>query len=312
MRSGNFRDIVISVVIFGIGFFSIYALTSKIEGARPPLPKGYEDSDLTVEGGRLRGYSFGAEGLVADWYWMRALQYLGTKMVESEMNPGMDLRPLNPRLLYPMLDNASTLDPRFMTVYTYGATVLPEVDPQQAIRLTEKGIEHNPEQWRLYHFLGFIYWELKDYPKAAEVYERGSRLPGAPNWMSMMAVNMKGEGGSRDTAKQVYSRVYDQAQDEDTRSFARARLLGLDSLDEREAIDEALANFTAKNNRCPASWREAFPLIRQVRSKAGKELRFDSSTLAPVDPSDVAYVLMNEGKCEAAIDVHQSKVAILK
>jgi tetratricopeptide (TPR) repeat protein len=312
MGSQNFRDIVISAVIFAVGVFSIYALTSKLEQIRPPLPKGYEDSDLTVEGGRLRGYSFGAEGLVADWYWMRALQYLGTKMVEAKTGPGVDLKPLNPRLLYPMLDNASTLDPRFVTVYAYGATVLPEVDPQEAIRLTEKGITNNPEQWKLYHFLGFIYWELKDYPKAAEVYDRGSRLPGAPNWMRMMAVNMQGEGGTRETARQIYGQVYDQAQDEETRNFAKARLLGLESLDEREAINDVLANYAEKNGRCPANWREVFPLIRRVRSKAGKELRFDSSTLAPVDPSDAAYLLVNEGKCEAAVDIHQSKVANLK
>ena len=312
MRSQNFRDIVISVVIFGVGFLSIYTLTSKLDATRPPLPKGYEDSDLTVEGGRLRGFSFGAEGLVADWYWMRTLQYLGTKMVEAEMMPGMqDLRPLNPRLLYPMLDNASTLDPRFMTIYNYGATVLPDIDPQQAIKLVEKGIKNNPDQWKLYHFLGFIYWEMKDYPKAAEAYERGSQLPGAPSWMRMMVTNMRSEGGSRETARQIYTQVLNEAQDDETRNYAQARLVGLDSLDERESINSALSAYSEKAGRCPANWREAFPLLRSVRSKSGKDLRFDSSTLAPVDPSDVPYLLINQQKCESALDIQHTKTANL-
>lgn len=311
MRSRNFKDILISVAIFGVGFFSIYTLTSKIERARPPLPAGYEDSDLTIEGGRLRGYSFGADGLVADWYWMRALQYFGSKLVNAGMTPGTkDLRPLNPRLLYPMLDNASTLDPRFMTVYQYGAMILPDIDPQQAIRLTQKGIEHNPDQWRLYHYLGYIYWELKDYPKAAEAYERGSQMPGAPIWMRMMKSNMESEGGSRETARQVYTQVLNGAQDDETRTFATARLLGLDSLDERESINEALSASREKNGRCPASWREAFPLLRSIRSRTGKELRFDSLTLAPVDPSDVPY-LLDKQTCESTLDIQKTKAANL-
>ena len=312
MRPQNLKDIALSLVIFGLGFAALISLTSKIEAIRPPLPAGYEDSDLTVEGGRLRGYSLGAEGLAADWYWMRALQYLGTKMIETEMHPGMDLKPLNPRLLYPMLDNASTLDPRFMTVYIYGATVLPEVDPNQAISLTQKGIDHNPNEWKLYHFLGFIYWDLKDYPKAAEVYERGSHLAGAHNWMHMMSVNMRSEGGSRDTARQIYTQVYNEAQDEETRGFATARLLGLESLDEREAINTALAAFVEKNGRCPADWREAFSSLRGAKVNRRKELRFDSATLAPVDPSDTPYILLNEGKCEVSLNIQQSKAANLK
>jgi len=309
MRSKLARDLLLSAVIFGLGFAALFALTARIEAVRPPLPAGYEDSDLTVEGGRLRGYSFGAEGLVADWYWMRALNYLGTKMVDAGFGPGMqDLRPLNQRLLYPMLDNASTLDPRFMTIYTYGATVLPDIDPQKAIDLIQKGIANNPDQWRLYHFLGFIYWEQKDYAKAAEAYERGAQIPGAANWMTMMASNMRSQGGSRETARQVYAQVLNEAQDEDTRKFARARLLGLDSLDEQDVIKAALGVFEKQTGRCASNWRELMPVLRSGQIAGAQKLRTNKNGEL-IDPSDTPY-LLERSDCSVRHDRNNSKVAI--
>ena len=309
MGSKFIKDILISIVVFGLGFAALFVLTSRIEATKPPIPAGYEDSDLTVEGGRLRGYSFGAEGLLADWYWMRALNYLGGKIVGAGGFAMVhDLKPLNPRLLYPMLDNAATLDPRFMTVYTYGATVLPDIDPQQAIALTEKGIANNPDKWRLYHFLGYIYWTQKDYQKAAEAYERGSQLPGAANWMNMMASNMQSQGGSRDTARQIYTQVLSEAQDDETRIFARARLLGLDSLDEQDVIKEALDKFQKENRRCAASWREFTIWLRSSRVAGAERLRINRN-FELVDPSDTPYILDSE-KCTVRHDRTNSKIAI--
>jgi len=59
------------------------------------------------------------DGLVADVYFMRALQYIGNKLVKTnieEINIE-NLRPLNPRLLYPLLDKATDLDPNFIAAY---------------------------------------------------------------------------------------------------------------------------------------------------------------------------------------------------
>jgi hypothetical protein len=309
MNSKNIRDAILSAVIIVVGFGAVYWLKPQIEAARPQLPAGYEDSDLTLEGGRLRGYSFGADGLVADWYWMRALQYLGGKVVSAGGFAMVhDLKPLNPRLLYPMLDNAATLDPRFLTVYTYGAMVLPDINAQQAINLLEKGIENNPKEWKLYHFLGYIYWQQKDYQKSAEIYEQGSQLPGAPSWMRMMVSNMRSQGSSRETARQIYTQVLNQAQDEETRIFARARLLGLDSLDEQDVINEALKSYQSSTGKCPASWKEFIPWLRSSRIDGVERLRINNAQEL-IDPSDTPYVLMGDS-CTVKHDRRFSKVAI--
>ena len=39
--------------------------------------------------------------------------------------------------------------------------------PDLAVELIERGIRANPDQWRLYYDLGFVYYfDMKDYPKA--------------------------------------------------------------------------------------------------------------------------------------------------
>src|SRR5690606_26718851 len=167
-----------------------------------------------------------------------------------------DMRTMNPRLLSPHLDNATDRDPHFVTAYSYGAVVLPAIDPAKAIALTEKGIANNPDEWRLYQYLGYIYWRTKDYKKAAEGYERGSKIAGVPPFMKMMAAVMLGEGGSRDTARKMYEQMAADPGDEQTRKTAEIRLQQLDAFDQMDAINEAL-----KAAGCPRELKSVMPAL---------------------------------------------------
>ena len=287
----NARKSVVSVLIIIVGLASAFFLTRYIEHKRPPLPHGYEDEDLTVEGSRLKGFVFGAEGLVADWYWMNSLQYIGNKITAVGLdNLNLDdLTPLNPRLLYPYLKNATDLDPRFIAPYSYGATILPAIDSQQAIALTEKGIANNPNQWRLHQYLGYIYWRQKDYEKAAEVYVQGAAIPGSPAFMKMMAARMKAEGGSRDTARAMYGQILAESQDEVSRQNAELRLMQIDSFDDRDMITAALTQFRDATGRCPSNWQELLPTLQKQRAVGHEPLIDRSNNL--VDPSGAPYSL---------------------
>ena len=302
---------MISIASVICGFAAVFFLSGFLEANRPALPDGYEDEDLALQGAKLKGYALGFEGLIADWYWMKSLQYIGDKLYTSKVEINIDnLKPLNPRLLYPYLDNATTLDPKFMGVYEYGATVLPAIDKEQAIAFTKKGIADNPNEWRLYQYLGFIYWRLGNYEEAAKVYEEGSQIAGAPDFMRLMAAKMKTKGGSREIARDIYRQMTEEAKDPQSKEISALRLLGIDSLDERDAIQQALDEFKLKNNRCPADWREIFPSLKNLKVLDGRPLRFDKS-LSPIDPTDAPYLLKNQdGKCEPAIDLETSKLPV--
>lgn len=308
-KKRNFvRSFALPLAVIVFGFAGVYFLSGFLERTRPALPENYADEDLALQGARLKGFSLGFEGLIADWYWMQSLQYLGEKIIQNpNVKTNLDnLNALNPRLLYPYLDNATTLDPRFLSVYEFGATVLPAVDKEQAIKLLEKGIVDNPNEWRLYQHLGYIYWRLGNFEKASEIYAAGAKIPNAPNFMQMMAAKTKTEGGNRDTARIIYRQIFDQAQDEQIKENARLRLLQLQSFDERDAVRAVLQIFKEKNNRCADSWHEILPLLQKLKLPNNEEFRVDKSDNL-LDPTDSPYTLDKE-KCEAQLNYSSTKI----
>ncbi len=241
---------------------------------------------------------------------MRSLQYIGEKVVKSsnETLNIENLTALNPRLLYPLLDNATTLDPQFLEVYAYGAVVLPAIDKEQAIKFTEKGITDNPSEWRLYQQLGYIYWRLGNFEKAASVYTDGARIADAPPFMSLMSAKMKSEGKSRDTARAIYQQMVAESKDTQVKDNAALRLLQIDSFDERDAIHSALQTFKNKNDRCASNLREILPLLQNVKLPNGKEFRIDASENL-VDPSGAPYILDKEN-CDVLLDKEKTKIPL--
>lgn len=296
------RTVVLGALI-AAGFGAVIALTGPLERIKPTLPETYSDSDLSMNGSRLKGFAFGMEGLLADWYWMRALQYIGDKIIEGRKTGNIDiedLTSLNPRLVYPMLKNATDLDPHFIGAYSYGAIVLPAIDKEKAVLLAKTGVENNPDDWKLYQHLGFIYWKLGDYANAADAYERGSQVAGASPFMALMAAAMRTEGGSRATARAIYTQMLAESADEAVRITAERRLMELAWLDEKEAINAALATFREQNGRCAASFAEIGPSLLKVSLPDGGQFRVDRSNRL-VDPSGVPYRL-DQQQCVVRLD----------
>ncbi len=292
----------ISLAIILCGFAAIYGLSNFLEHARPPVPEEYIDQDLTLQGAKIKGFTLGMEGLIADYYWMQSLQYIGTKFNLSgdEKVNISDMRKYNLRLVYPYLDNATTLDPHFMAAYEFGAVVLPGIDGEQAIKIAQKGIRNNPDNYRLYNHLGYIYWQSGNYKKAAEVYAEGAKLKDAPQFLTLMAASMQNQGGSRETARQIYREMFEQSTDKQTKELAELKLSELDWLDERDAINPVLENFKTKNGRCANDLSEIFPLLQNVNLPENKEFHIDKNQKL-VDPTGVAYVL-NEEKCAVKLN----------
>lgn len=282
---------LLSLVVLGL-FGAVATARWREEHTRPSNLVPAEEQ-LYVKGPAARRMSLAFNGIIADWYWMRSLQYVGRKALTHEKIRIDNLSELDLKLLAPLLDTASTLDPKFMAVYEYGAVVLPTVsdkdNDEDAIALLKKGIAANPDSWRLYQHLGYIYWQRGDYMAASEAYGAGSRLAGAPAWMKTMELNMRARGSSPQLAREIYERMRVEAGDEQVKSFAEYRLAQLDSEEERARIRNVLQAYAARNaGRCPASWRE---VSQQLRA-AGLPLDANG---APIDPTGLPYVLTEQG-----------------
>jgi tetratricopeptide (TPR) repeat protein len=286
--TGN--DAVLVLIVL-IGLSSAVGLSRWIDGHRPATDSTVDEEQLYLNTATVDRASLGFKGLVADWYWMRALQYVGRKFISLDENVQLDdLGQLNLKLLAPLLDAATTLDPQFMEPFQYAAVVLPHYDRDAAIRIIMKGIAANPSAWRLYQNLGFIYWQEKDFNAAREAYAKGAAIPGAPIWMEAMKARMAGEGGSRDTAREIYKQMYEQAADDKVKEMARRRLMQLDFMDERDGLRRIMTAYKARSGRCPASWRELEGVLRAFKIKV-------DAAGAPFDPSGVPYDLIQD-KCD--------------
>jgi tetratricopeptide (TPR) repeat protein len=283
---------LIFVLVAGLGASA--ALSRWLDARRTDQTKRFAEEQLYLSGPAAKRLTLAFNGLAADWYWMRSLQYVGRKIVNyQDTHDGQlmftNLSSLDLRLLGSLLDVATTLDPQFIPVYEYGAVILPEINPDQAIALLNKGIAANPASWRLHQHLGYVYWQRGEYTKASEIYAAGAKLPGVPAWMAAMSARLKADAGSRDAAREMYRRLYETSDDKTVKEMVVAHLMRLDWLDDRDEITRALTEFRTRFGRCPTSWRELVPSFRSTT------LRIDPSNGTPVDPSGVAYRLTNDG-----------------
>jgi tetratricopeptide (TPR) repeat protein len=266
---------------------------------RTRAQKQVSDEPLYVSPATAKRLALAFNGLAADWYWMRSLQYTGGKIVAYEdANPqAFTLADLDLRLLPSLLKTSTALDPQFIAPYEYGALVVPEVSTDEAIALVNSGIANNPTAWRLHQHLGYIYWKRKEYQKASATYAAGARLPGAPAWLAAMGARMSVEGGSRDAAREMYRHLYESSDDPAIKEMVEKQLMRLDYLDQRDGIRNALSAYKTANGRCASSWRE---VANQLHALG---LTLDPKTGAPLDPSSTPYELIKNG-CDVGLDIN--------
>ncbi len=293
MRNMKREAALIVVLVAGLGVSA--ALSRWLDTHRTDHAKQFAESQLYLSGPAAKRLTLAFNGLAADWYWMRSLQYVGRKIVSHQDTHNnqfvlSDLSSLDLRLLASLLDVATTLDPQFIPVYEYGAVILPEVNPDQAIALLNKGIAANPSSWRLHQHLGYIYWQRREYAKASEIYAAGAKLPGAPAWMTAMSARLKADAGSRDAAREMYQRLYETSDDKNVKEMVVAHLMRLDWLDDREVIYARYCD----------EFRIARPVVVQhrganLRSLLPRQhaLRIDPANGTPFDPCGAAYRLTN-------------------
>jgi tetratricopeptide (TPR) repeat protein len=225
----------------------------------------------------MRRAALSYDALLADVYWIRALQYYGGERQKPPLTRSYDL-------LYPLLDLTTTLDTRFTIAYRFGAIFLAEPQPggagrpEQAVALLKKGIALNPNKWEYYQDIGFIYyWHVRDYQHAAEWFRRGGDVPAAPFWMKSWAAIMLTRGGNRDASRALWAQIGQSEESDWLRNTARMRLAQLDALDQIDALKRVVKDFARRTGQPAQSWEQ----LIGVRMIPG----------VPTDPAGTPYTL---------------------
>jgi hypothetical protein len=239
----------------------------------------------------VKRLSLGYDGLMADLYWTRVVQYFGKRHY---------LHSREYLLLSPLLDITTTLDPHLVVAYQFGPTFLaqnpPEGagDPKAAVRLAERGIANNPKEWRLYYQLGFIYWqELHDPKAASEAFLKGSQIPGALPWMKVMAAALAQSGEEREKARYLWTNILHDSEDKALRANAVKRLRALDSDQAVEVLQREVDKYKDRNGQPPQSWGDliAARQLRGVpRDPMGNPYMLRQGRVEVADPTDFPFI----------------------
>jgi hypothetical protein len=278
-HSSQTRALWAAVAGIPLLFAAIAALQVKIDAQTRTAAQEQEELVLRSPAA-VKKLSLGYGSLLADIYWTRAVQYYGGRVATQGAKFDQ---------LWPLLDITTTLDPKLMVAYRFGAIFLSETGiggpgrSDLAVELVKRGIASNPDEWRLNSDLGFLYyWRLKDYPNAAAAYLEASKKPGAPPWLKVTAARVAQLGRSFDTSRMIWTEIYESTKDPNVRKKALEQLNGLKALEDESHLDELAQAYRKKFGRDPASTAEmnAAGLLQGM----------------PVDPAGYPYIFGPDGK----------------
>jgi tetratricopeptide (TPR) repeat protein len=269
------------LLVVPLGFAGIWRLQHTIDAQRESLSQ--ERDDVLLRSGKLvKVMSLEYAPLLADIYWTRVVQYYGNKHVRGQTNL---------ELLWPLLDITTTLDPNLLISYRFGAIFLSQRAPSGpgrpdlAVQLIQRGIQANPDYWRLYEDLGFIYYfDLKDYQKASQAFLEGSKKPNAQVWMKVMGARVAAEGESFATSVFLWKDIYDSTVDPLVKKNAMMHLQLLKVKEDCKQIDTLADEYAKRYGKRPARTSE------MVQAGLLKGI--------PGDPLGFAYIFGKDGKAE--------------
>ena len=257
---------------------------------RFPADERAEDMLYLTSGTAVSRLTRGYNTLAADLYWIRAIQHYGRGKVKANAQAsGSTEPPPDYRLLYPLLDLTTTLDPQFNIAYRFGSVFLAEPSPggpgqpEQAIALLAKGLQARPDKWEYMLDTGFVhYWWRQDYPAAAQWFERASKVAGAPWWLRSLAATTLAEGGDRRSSRIMWESIRQSAEVDWLRRDAEKRLLQFQALDDIDALQQRADRLAANLGAPPSDWAVL------VRAGALRGI--------PADPSGTPYEIDTLGR----------------
>jgi hypothetical protein len=180
--------------------------------------------------------SLGFDPLMADFYWLWAVQVVGG----TDVGPSQHAKKLGQ-----LIDLVTTLDPWVDHPYRFAAVWM--IDSEESVRaanrLLERGIRHHPDDWRNYFHLGFNhFFYLQENGIAADWLEKGSVLDGAPRYLPRLVAKLRSESADIYAAAVFLEQLVREARDEETRAWHQG------ALDEIEIEHHARSLDLARNN----------------------------------------------------------------
>src|SRR5437867_12710220 len=149
----------------------------------------------------LKVMALGFDGLAADMIYLWSIQYYGNYDIKDRYE-----------YLERIYDQVITeLDPHYLDPYLVGALIMTVEarNPEMALRLLDKGVRSNPDQWIMPFEAGFLcYNDLHDYKRAAVYFEKAAGIPGVHPLVRRLYAEMYNRAGDKRTSLKEWLEIY--------------------------------------------------------------------------------------------------------
>lgn len=220
------------------------AATAAAASRLQPSQERPYDLGIVPGAAAARWTSFGHPTLVANLWWLRAVQYIG--------DPHADRRGWEK--LYPAVELVTDLDPRHGYAYQVAGVILGSanrVDESNAI--LEKGIRNVHDRYILPFLRAFnAFFYAGDYALAGRYYEIAARTPGAPPHLRQNVLAMYVKGRRADAAIGFLQHSLEAAPDDETRKAVLEQIRQARMEQAASALDAAHQAFVAQHGFAPA------------------------------------------------------------
>jgi len=193
--------------------------------------------------GTLRLAALGFDALVGTFYWLRAVQVVGSSPTWSDRDA-----PLLGRLA----DLVVGLDPWVDHPYRFTAVWLTD-SPESvrtANRILERGIAYHPGEWRNRFYLSFNhFFYLGDPATAAAELEPAIHLEGAPGYLGRLHARLRSEHDGLEAGAAYLTELVRQTEDPYQRAAYEKALDEIETERRARYLDQARDEYRRRNGR---------------------------------------------------------------
>lgn len=245
MKESN-KKIILSLtlpLIIAALLFLAFQIQKNLDNSRKRHKK--EGIDIIVPSGQYMKIAvLGYNNVIADLYYLKAHQYVGTQEVRKADFPQ----------LYPIIDLVTDLDPKFLSPYLFGglALSLQGLHVDESILILKKAYKMDPNVWQTAFYLGFNYFfYLQEYETAAKYISKAASQPGAPDYFGPLVASLYAESKKADMAIDFLKELRETTKDEDAKKDIDARIILAEVTRDAQFLEDAIERFKKKYNKMP-------------------------------------------------------------
>lgn len=186
--------------------------------------------------------SLGFRTLMADIYWLQAVQIAGGATNPEKYG----------KVLGRYIDVVTTVDPWVDHPYRFAAVWLidNETDVRQANRLLRRSFSTHPDDWRNRFYLGFnLFHYLSKDQEASKQLAIAARLPGSPDYLMGLAARLNAGHAGLDVSENMIVEMRNATRDERRRAGYDAMLQEIETERRARILDRARAEYRKRHGR---------------------------------------------------------------